>query len=132
MTNPSGASAPNGPTRPSELVWTRSEKKIARTAFDAALKRELEEVVQEAKQRAGRIKEPAELWDMEIYLTKRRKEINSKYDSRGSRLAHVLGKLLYEGRMGEEQLRGLSQEKIDAIRSHKEFLAEVEAAEAGS
>ena len=132
MTNPSGASAPNGRTRPSELVWTRSEKKIARKAFDAALKQELEEVVQEAKKRAGRIEQPSDLWDLEDYLTRRRKEINSKYDSRGSRLMHVLGRLLYEGRLSEEQLRGLSQDKLDAIRSYKEFLVEVEATEPGT
>ena len=132
MTNPSGASAPNGRTRSSELVWTRSEKKIARKAFDAALKRELEEIVQEAKQRAGQIREPSELWDLEAYLTRRRKEINSKYDSRGSRLIHVLGKLLHEGRLEEEQLRGLTQSRLDAIRSYKEFLAEVEATEPGT
>ena len=132
MTNPFGASAPNGRTRPSELVWTRSEKKIARKAFDAALKRELEEVVQEAKEMAGQIKEPSELWDLEDYLTRRRKEINSKYDSRGSRLMHVLGRLLYEGGLEEEQLRGLSQEKLDAIRSYKQFLAEMDTTEPGT
>jgi len=63
--------------------------------------------VQEAKQKAGQIKEPSDLWDLEDYLTRRRKEINSKYDSRGSRLTQVLGKLLYEGRLGEQELRGL-------------------------
>ena len=36
-----------------------------------------------------------ELWDLEDHLTRRLKEINYKYDSRGSRLTHVLGKLLY-------------------------------------
>jgi len=131
MTNPSGASAPNGRTRPSELVWTRSEKKIARKAFDAALNRELEEVVEEAKQMAGRIEQPSELWDLENYLTRRRKEINTKYDSRGSRLTHVLGRLLYEGRLEEEQLRGLGQH-LDAILSYKDFLAEVDTMEPGA
>ena len=42
-------------------------------------------MVQEAKEMAGRIKEPSDLWDLEAHLTGRRKEINSKYDSRGSR-----------------------------------------------
>jgi hypothetical protein len=51
----------------------------------------------------------SELWDLEEHLTRRRKEINYKYDSRGSRLSHVLGKLLYEGRLEEEQLRGLTE-----------------------
>ncbi len=66
--------------------------------------------------------QPSELWDLEEHLTRRRKEITYKYDSRGSRLTHVLGKLLYEGRLEEEQLRGLSQHQLNAIRSYKDFL----------
>ena len=132
MTNPFGVSAPNARTRSTEMEWTRSETKIARTVFDSALKRELEEVVQQAKEMAGRIKQPSELWDLEDYLTRRRKEINSKYDSRGSRLAHVLGKLLYEGRLEEKQLRGLSQHRVDAIYSYRDFLSEMNKTERGT
>jgi hypothetical protein len=44
-----------------EPAWSRSEKAIARKAFDAALERELQEVIREAKQKAGQIKEPANL-----------------------------------------------------------------------
>jgi len=76
--------------------------------------------------------QPSELWDLEEHLTRRRKEINYKYDSRGSRLTHVLGKLLYEGRLEEEQLRGLSQHQLNAIRSHKDFLSEADATEPGT
>jgi hypothetical protein len=36
-----------------EPFWSRSEKVIARTAFDAALGRELHEVIQEAKKMAS-------------------------------------------------------------------------------
>jgi hypothetical protein len=75
---------------------------------------------------------PSELWDLEEHLTRRRKEINCKYDSRGSRLTHVLGKLLYEGRVEEEQLRGLSQHQLNAIRSYKDFLSEADATEPGT
>jgi hypothetical protein len=53
-------------------------------------------------------------------------------DSRGSRLTHVLGKLLYEGRLEEEQLRGLSQHQLNAIRSYKDFLSEADATEPGT
>ena len=52
-----------------EPIWSRSEKTVARAAFDAALKRELQEVMQEAKQMANQINEPAELWDLEHYLS---------------------------------------------------------------
>jgi hypothetical protein len=59
--------------------------------------------------------QPSGLWDLEDHLTRRRKEINYKYDSRGSRLTHVLGKLLYGGRLDEERLRGLGQERLRGL-----------------
>jgi hypothetical protein len=63
---------------PNEPSWSRSEKAIARKAFDAALKRELQHVVREAKQMANQIEEPANVWELERYLTQRRKEIESQ------------------------------------------------------
>jgi hypothetical protein len=48
-----------------EPIWSRSEKTVARAAFDAALKRELREIMQEAKQMAKQINEPAGLWDLQ-------------------------------------------------------------------
>ncbi|MGA9308149.1 MAG: hypothetical protein WBW31_22315 [Candidatus Sulfotelmatobacter sp.] len=103
-------------------IWSRSEKAIARKAFDAALGRELHEVIQKAKKMASQIQQSSDLWDLEHYLTERRKEINRKYDFRGSRLVDVLGRLLYENRLGEEDLRGLREEKMKSIRSFAQFL----------
>lgn len=80
-----------------EPMWSRSEKAIARRLFHAALKRELQDVMQETKQKANQIKEPANLWGLERYLTQRRKEIDRKYDFRASQLTRVFGTLLYEG-----------------------------------
>ena len=105
-----------------EPIWSRPEKTIARKAFDAALGRELHEVIQEAKKMASQIQKASDLWDLEHYLTERRKEIDRKYDSRGSRLKDVLGRLLYENRLGEEDLRGLREEKMKSIRSFSQFL----------
>jgi hypothetical protein len=105
-----------------EPIWSRSEKAIARKAFDAALGQELHEVIQKAKKMANEIQQPSDLWDLESYLTQRRKEIDRKYDSRGSRLTDVLGRLLYENRLAEEDLRGLPEEKMKSIRSFAQFL----------
>jgi hypothetical protein len=107
-----------------EPIWSRSEKAIARKAFDAALGRELHEVIQEAKKMASQIQQSSDLWELEHYLTQRRKETDRKYDFRGSRLTDVLGRLLYEARLGEEELRGLREDKLKAIRSFAKFLAE--------
>ena len=43
-------------------------------------------------------------------------------DFRGSRLTDVLGRLLYENRLSEEDLRGLREEKMKSIRSFAQFL----------
>jgi hypothetical protein len=107
-----------------EPIWSRSEKAIARKAFDAALAQELHQVIQETKRMANEIKQSSDLWDLELHLTQRRKEIDRKYDFRGSRLTDVLGRLLYEGRVDQEQLHGLRDDKLKSIRSHAKFLAE--------
>ena len=120
MTSPS-AMQDNYPYQ-NEPIWSRSEKTIARKAFDAALGRELHELIQEAKKMASQIKQSSDLWDLEHYLTQRRKEIDRKYDSRGSRLIDVLGRLLYENRLGEGDLRGLREEKLKSIRSFAQIL----------
>ena len=107
-----------------EPIWSRSEKASARTAFDAALGRELHEVIQQAKKMASQIQQSSDLWDLEHYLTQRRKEIDRKYDYRYSQLTQVFGRLLYEKRLREEELRGLREDKLKPIRSFAKFLAE--------
>ena len=110
-----------------ETAWSRSDKLVARKILDVALKRELQEVIQEAKQMASTIKAPADLWELEHYLTQRRKQIDRKYDSRTSHLTQVLGKLLREDRLCEKDLRGLKENRLKSVWSYAAFLARIEA-----
>jgi hypothetical protein len=105
-------------------TWSKLEKAIARTAFDAALGRELYEVIQRTREMANAIDRSSDLWDLEHYLTERRKEIDRKYEYKYSQLTHVFGRLLYEGRLREQELRGLHEDKLKAIRSFAQFLSE--------
>jgi len=77
---------------------------------------------------ANGIRQSADLWDLEHYLTRRRKEIDRKYDYRYSQLTQVFGRLLYEKRLREEELSGLREDKLKSIRSFARFLAEDAAA----
>ena len=122
MNSPSAT--PNTYPYQNEPIWSRSEQSIARKAFDAALGRELHEVIQETQKMASQIQQLSDLWDLEHYLTQRRKEIDRKYDYRYSQLTHVFGKLLHEKRLREEDLRGLREDKLKSIRSLAKFLAE--------
>jgi hypothetical protein len=65
---------------------------------------------------------------LEHYLTERRKQITRKYDYRYSQLTDVFGRLLYEKRLSEQELNGLREDKLTAIRSFAEFLAKDAAA----
>lgn len=99
-----------------EWKWTQAEKVAARRAFNLALKRELDAVLREAKERAARISEPSELWDLEVWLTERRREIDRSFDYRYSVLPLVFVNLLRSGRLAEDDLHGLASDKLDAIR----------------
>ena len=122
MSSPSAT--PNRYPYQNEPIWSRSERTIARKVFDAALKRELLEVMQEAKRMASQIKEPADVWKLERFLTQRRKDIDRKYEFRSSRLIQVLGMLLSKNRITEEELRRLPDDKVKAIRSRAAVLSE--------
>jgi hypothetical protein len=104
-----------------DLKWSPAEKTIARKAFDLALRREIDAVIREAKDRAASIEHPSELWDLERWLTQRRKEIDGKFDFRYSVLPVVFGNLLREGRLTEQDLQGLEQDKLGFIRRFSSF-----------
>ena len=98
-------------------TWTEAEKKIARRVFNAALKRELAEVMAEFKSRAADAKDPDDMWSVLEYLAEARQQIDTRYDFRYSQLPIVLGRLLRENRIEEGDLTGLSEEKLAYARA---------------
>jgi hypothetical protein len=99
-----------------EWNWSPKEKAAARRAFDLALSRELEGVIREAKDRAARITEAPDLWDLERWLGERRRRIDGMFDYRYSVLPRVFAALLRAGQISEDALRGLAADKLDTIR----------------
>ena len=91
------------------------QKVIARQAFDLALRNELQTTIKEAKDRAAKICGPAALWELEDWLTERRRDINRRYDYRYSVLPMVFAHLLRDGRLREDDLKGLRPEKLELI-----------------
>ena len=106
------------------LKWSHAEKQIARKAFELALDREFQTVIRRAKDMAGKIEQPTDLWELEHYLTQSRKKIDRTYDYRYSVLTEVFGRLIREGRLSEKEIRGLGRDKLESIRSCAKFLAE--------
>ncbi len=126
MTSPSPSALPQSPHGNRDQRWSKPERAIARKAFEHALHQELQHTIQHAKQMAAAVKQPSELWDLEDHLRQRRKEIDSKYDYRESNFTFLFGRLLHERRITEEQLRGLSDDHLQAIRSVAAFVTSME------
>lgn len=107
--------ANSGGTEMHDLRWSASEKKIARRVFETALQQELSEVMSKFKEMAAHAQEPDDMWAVEGWLSRQRRDIEAKYDFRYSQLVGVFGRLLREGRVTEEQLAGLAEDKLSYI-----------------
>jgi hypothetical protein len=112
----------NHDTTMRDLKWSPAEKAIARKAFERALQQDLEAVIREAKKMAEKIEQPSDVWELERYLTQRRKEIDCQYDYRYSVLTVVFASLIRKGRLREEDLQGLAEEKLGHIRQMAQAL----------
>jgi hypothetical protein len=99
-----------------DLRWSPAEKAIARQAFEDALGRESQAVIDEVKKRVNEMEVTSELWELERYLGERRKQIDQTFDYRYSVLPLVFGNLIREGRLREEELHGLGEDKLACIR----------------
>jgi hypothetical protein len=97
------------------MNWSNSEKKIAHRVFNAALEHEVAEMIARFKEMAAEAAGPDDLWEIEDWLTERRREMDSKYDYRYSQLIMVFGRLMREGRITAEQLAGLGADKMAII-----------------
>jgi hypothetical protein len=96
-------------------TWSKAEKDIARRAFDQALSRELAALADEVRLRANAITEPRHIWSLNDFLTRRRREIDHKYDYRYSQLIFVFARLINDGWLKEVELAGLAEDKLAKI-----------------
>ena len=97
--------------------WSKSEKESARRAFDMAYIRECKSIEEDFRRRVSDLQAPEGLWAIHDYLTEKRQEMDKKYDYRYSVLLFVFARLLHEGWITREDLKGLSEDKIEAIAS---------------
>ncbi len=104
-----------------DLEWSSQEKKIARSAFDAALEKALAETLAEFKRKAEAAATPSDMWAIEDFLRQRRKQIEATFDFRYSKILLVFARLIRDGGLDETRLAGLSEDKLKIIRSCLSF-----------
>lgn len=100
-----------------ELKWSAAEKKVARRAFEVALDAALAGIMAEFKAKAAAAQTASEMWALEDYLRRRRREIDEAFDYRYSQLPFVFACLIRDGHLDETRLAGLSDDKLEIIRN---------------
>jgi hypothetical protein len=100
-----------------DFKWLKTEKKIARIAFDKAYQRECSNLIEKIRTKAREITEPDNIWRFHDFLTEKRDEIDEKYDYRYSVLVLVFARLINDGWLDFDDLKGLAENKIDRIES---------------
>lgn len=100
-----------------ELKWSKTEKVVAKQAFETAYQREYEALASKLKGMIAAVREPGDIWCIHDFLSKQRKTIGQKYDYRYSQLIFVFALLLKEGWLKETDLKGLREDKLEKIKS---------------
>lgn len=95
--------------------WSETEKQAAREAFKRAYDREINSLIEEVRQKAGKIAQIEEVWRLHDFLSARRHEIDGKYDYSYSLLVFVFAGLLKEGWLNLEELQFLERDKLAKV-----------------
>lgn len=99
----------------SEAEWTEIEKKIARTAFEQAYRREIEALLKQVQKEASTLVDLNDLWRLHDFLSAKRHEVEGKYDYQYSILLFVFAGLVKEGWLHLNELEGLDKDKLSKV-----------------
>lgn len=99
-----------------DFRWSNREKKIARQAFDHAYQRECNVIREHVSAMLAELTSSTDIWRVHNFLSKKRREVDEKYDYRYSVLIFVFARLLREGWLDESELDGLQENKVSAIK----------------
>jgi hypothetical protein len=99
----------------SDRIWSEVEKEIAQVAFNRAYERETTALIAEVRDRASTISAIDELWQLHDFLSARRHQIDGKYDYDYSSLLFVFAKLIDEGWLHLDEMKGLDRDKLSKM-----------------
>lgn len=99
----------------SETKWSEVEEKIAKQALQKAYERETTALIAYIRDRASSITELEDLWYLHDLLSSKRHEIDGKYHYDSMTVVFDFAKLVKEGWLSLDELKGLKSEIITKI-----------------
>ena len=98
-----------------DFSWSKEEKKLARKIFDVAYKRECTDLIKKIQSQAVDLSAPEDIWSLHDFMSKKIRTIGRKYDYRYSVLLLVFAQLIKGEWLTIDELKGLSEDKINGI-----------------
>jgi Photoprotection regulator fluorescence recovery protein len=99
----------------SDIEWSKTEEKVAQSAFCKAYDREIKSLIGEVRAKAGNVMLVEDIWHLHDYLSAKRHDIDGKYDYDYPRLIFVFAQLVKEGWLSLNELDGLDKEKLSKV-----------------
>jgi hypothetical protein len=97
------------------LTWSAKEKQVARSVFERTALQEERELLEYFKSKSAKLENMEGLRALQYEMQEAERKHQQKYDFRYSQLIIVFGRLVREGRIETEALKGLSEEKVEYI-----------------
>lgn len=99
----------------SKIQWSETEITIIKQALQTAYQRETSTLIANVRDRASSIIELDDLWYLHDLLSTKRYEIDGKYDYDPTTVVFDFAKLIKEGWLSLDDLKGLKPETISKI-----------------
>lgn len=100
-----------------ELPWTTAEENLLKELTDQAYQREIADFIEELKGQVNRINSEDKLWELYNQLQFRKLELEKKYKKTSNRMM-LLGKLLAEKRILQDEILGFSPARQQTIKHY--------------
>ena len=96
-----------------DFTWSKSEKKIAKQAFELAYDKKCQKIIEQIKKR--KLSDAVDIWELGNFIKNQQKEVDRMFDYRYSQLILVFSILIKENLLSLHDLAGLNEEKLDTI-----------------
>ena len=101
--------------------WSDSEQAVARTAFDQAYSRSINQLVQAIRSKSETLSNAESVWALHDFLSIERHTIEGRFDFRVEGILFVFASLVKENLLALEELAGLDKEKLAKISAMSRF-----------
>ncbi len=108
-----------------DLQWTAAEESLLKELTDLAYQREIADIIEELKVQVNRIDSEKKLWELYNQLQFQKLELEKKYKKTSNRMM-LLGKLLAEKRILQDEILGFSPARRQAIKQYASLWTEEE------